>query len=259
MRLSAPETVNTNLTTPVTMPYKALRDHGLRLHGGQTSLWVAAPGVGKSMFLANGAIRGGDTCMYFSADTSRRDIRYRVLAMLTGYTISQCEEFEGSPSFDAAAILARADHVEWIFDGTLTDQLVTDRLKAYVEIHGQFPKWVVVDNLSNAVTNTEYESNELRQLTRDMQKLAKITGAHIAQLHHAGGAYENGDRPIPQGGILYNLAKIPEVVVSMHHKGTDQLGVNILKNRSGKPDPSAQSAFGLLRDYSKASVYGYDS
>jgi replicative DNA helicase len=258
MRLSRAGGV-TNLAPALPMPYPALSNRGFLLRRGQTSLTVAAPGVGKSVLWLNLALRMRVPTMIWSADTDQHDVTMRTLAALTGYTMREAEQYvdESTPGFNPRALLAEADHISWVFEPDINDVHVQERLKAFAEVRGLYPELVVIDNLSNTVQNQLDEYAELRQVTRVMQRIARATNAHVAMLHHALGEYENGDKPIPQGGALGKLAKIPEQMLTLFRAGDDQLGVAIVKNRSGKADPSGRSSALLPVDYSRASVFGF--
>lgn len=258
MRLSRAGGV-ANLPPALPQPYPALGNRGFYLRRGQTSLTVAAPGVGKSVLWLNFALRMQIPTVFWSADTDRHDVTMRTLAAITQYPMDQVENYiaANTAGFDPQLLLKKADNIAWVFDPDITGENIQERLRAFAEIRGVYPEMVVVDNLSNTVMNQSDEYGELRQVTRTMQKIARKTDAHVAMLHHALGEYENGDRPIPQGGAIGKLAKVPEQMLTLFHAGPDQLGVAVVKNRSGKPDPLARSPILFTVDYSRASVYGY--
>jgi hypothetical protein len=258
VRLSQAGT-RTALAPPLPQPYKALAARGLYFRPGQASLTVAAPGVGKSLFWLNYALRAGQPCLYLSGDTDRHDVTIRLLAATSGYENSQCEQFAGGgvAGFDPAALLRHADHIQWVFDASLPAEYIVERLAAYREMHGEYPALVVIDNLRNTIDGDD-EFREMRQATVAIQKLARLTGSHVATLAHATGEYENGDKPIPQGGVAGKLSKDPEAVITLYRYGQGQLGVIVAKNRSGRPDPAAQAPIVLNIDYSRSSLYGFE-
>lgn len=249
------------LTPALPMPYPALEASGLRLRRGQVSLTVAAPGVGKSMLWLNLAVRMGVPALYWSADTDQHDVLMRTLALLTQYTTEQVEEQYRVPGdarsyYDRA--LTGAEHVDWVFDSAIPAVRVAERLSAFGELHGQYPHLVVLDNLSNSVEHQSDQLAEQQEFMTEIQRLARFTKAHFAVLAHAKGEYESGLKPIPQSGVLNNLAKIPEVLITAHWKDASntQIGLNICKNRSGKPDPGAARPVYFPVDYSRAFVGG---
>lgn len=240
-------------------PYPVFEQNGLRLRRGQISLWIAAPGVGKSQLLNNICVRGKLPAMYWSADTDQSTVTMRVLATLSAFTIAEVEERMEDESWAGwlRELFREARHVEWVFDSVITQKHVEERLLAYTEIYGQYPHLLVVDNLSNTVQNSADEYAELREVVTGLQATARKTGTHIAMLGHAKGEYENATKPIPQGGALGNLAKLPDVVVTMFRPSDTQLGVSVVKNRAGKADPSGKTFVTMNVDYSRAAVLGF--
>lgn len=243
------------------MPYPVLENAGLRLRRGQTSLTVAAPGVGKSQFWANIAHRSKAPTLYWSADTDQSDITIRSFALHLGLTTKDVEEKLLDDAwrewvFDHLG--DSADHIEWVFDSPILGKQVGERAKAFAELHGQYPHLMVLDNLSNAVTNPADEYAEIRLIQTAAQHLARETNTHIAILHHAKGEYDAGNKPIPQSGGLQNPFKIPEVGITMYRPDGDlRLAVNLVKQRGGKSDPAAKHPISLSIDFSRATVLGY--
>jgi hypothetical protein len=201
----------------------------------------------------------GVPCAYFSGDTDRHDVTMRLLAALSGYDTRQVEQFlsDRTPGFDATTILRGADHIQWAFEPTITGEYVTERLRAFAEVHGEYPALTVIDNLSNTVQNKSDEYAELRQVVQVMQRIARATGSHVAMLHHATGEYEDGSRAIPQSGALGKLAKIPECMLTLHRAGEGRVGVAVVKNRSGPADPSGRTHATLNVSYPQSLVMGF--
>lgn len=225
------------------------------------SLTVAAPGVGKSMVWLNLAVRMDIPTLYWSADTDQHDVMMRSLALITKGQTTDIDEWYGSSEktkayYDDA--LRGVDHIDWIFDSAIPAERVAERLSAFAELHGEYPHLVVLDNISNAVQHQSDSFAEQNEFVVEVQKLARFTRSHFAILAHAKGEYENGSKPIPQGGVLNNLAKLPEVVLTLHRANSDgsELGLNVAKNRGGRADPSAVRPVILPVDYSTAYVGG---
>lgn len=240
------------------MPYPALEDAELRIRRGQTSLTIAAPGVGKSQLLANIAHRSGAPTMYWSADTDADDVRHRALALWTGFTVHEVERYERDPAWAEflAEKLEYGSHIDWKFDPLITLKLLAEYLLAFASTHGEFPHLAVVDNLSNVVTVQAQEMEQQKEFIAGVQRLARETNTHIAMLAHAKGEYESGTRPIPKSGSLGNLFKLPETGITLCKAG-DRLEVYVVKNRSGKDDPSAQHPITLNTDLARATILGF--
>lgn len=241
------------------MPFPALEKADLRLRRGQTSLWVAGSGVGKSQLLANIAQRGGFPVSYWSADTDQYVATIRTLALWMGRSTRDVEQMWLDPAWAGhiKTALAKGSHIEWIFTSPITPRLVRERMFAFAEKHGQYPHLFVVDNLSNTVEDLNNEFSEQKQVMTSMQQLARETGAHIAMLSHAKGEYEGGTKPIPRAGALNNLFKLPELGVTLYKADENTLAVAVVKNRDGRDDPRAERAVRLPIDFSQATVKGW--
>lgn len=246
---------------PLPNPFKQI-DKAVKFYRGQTSLTVAASGVGKSQLWANLSQRIGAPTQYWSGDSGRETITVRTLAMWSGYTCDQAELYRRDPSWEPQweQALSQSRHVDWAFDTPIKAKAVGERLWAFAEKHGEFPHLFVVDNLSNTVENIGDEFAEQKQVMTQMQQLARETGTHIAMLHHAKGEYESGTRAIPKTGSMNNLFKIPEVGLTIHRPGgvEGKLAVSVVKNRSGRDDPLAERPIILNVDLSRATVYGFE-
>jgi hypothetical protein len=72
-------------------------------------------------------------------------------------------------------------------------------------------------------------------------------------LHHAKGQYETGDKPVNLGALLYNIGKIPEMVLGLHRDPATGFTVTVPKNRGGK----SGMALPLGVDYNTARVGGF--
>lgn len=246
------------MTPALPMPYQALDASGLRLRRGQVSLTVAAPGVGKSMLWLNFAMRMNVPAIYWSADTDQHDVMMRALAVRTNYTTEQIDEYylssdEAKARYDTE--LAAVLNIDWVFDSAIPVALVAERLKAFAEVHGEYPQLVVLDNLSNAVEHQEQEMAEQKAFIVEVQRLARFTRAHFAILAHAEGKFDDRFTPIPQSGVYNKLAKLPEVVLTLNFLDAQQtqLAVNVVKQRGGKAMGIGQPVK-LGIDYSRAQV-----
>lgn len=242
------------------MPYPQIP---VKLRRGQTSLWVGAPGTGKSQVLQNIAHRMRVPTLLWSADTDQSDVTIRSLALHTGYTVEQVEEYlhdEAWRPFLFERMGTKADHIDWVFDSPITGRHLGERLKAYAQVHGEYPHFTVLDNLSNALTGAKEEHIEVRDILTAVQQLARETKSHIAVAHHATGEYDSGNKPIPQSGGLNKPFKIPEVGLTLYRPDEDnRLAVCVVKQRGGKSDPAARHPVSLSIDFARASVLGFDT
>lgn len=242
------------------VPYPQLANAGMRVRRGQTSLTVAAPGAGKSQLWCNFAQRMQVPTLYWSADTDQADVTARTIAMWLGQQVTDVEaKLEDLTWRDYlfSQLGERSDHISWCFDPAITDRGVEDRLEAFAEIQGRYPHLVVLDNLSNTVGDAGDEYSEIKSAMSGFQRLARTTNAHVAILHHAKGAYEDGDKPIPLGGASQNPFKTVELGLTLFRPDSSRLGLVIAKNRGGPSDPKGQRPVYLPVDFARAQVLGY--
>ena len=241
------------------MPYPALRDRGIVLRRGQISLWVAAPGVGKSVLMTNLCLRAKVPALYLSADSDQHTVVTRTIATLMDLPLFQVVANLDNPEarewYDEH-VMGHAAHVDFSFDSDVTLERVMMRLSAYAEINGDYPHLLVLDNLGDAVASADLKDKypELERIVSELKKAARHTKTHIAMVHHATGEYEDGNKMIPLGGVIGKMGKLPEQVFTLWNAGYNELGVFAAKNRNGEPRISAS----LPVRYDRARVDGFD-
>lgn len=221
---------------------------------------MGSPGAGKSQFWNNLVQRMGVPTLYWSADTDQADVTARTLALWLGLETTQVESYlqEDRWRTDMFDRLGdKAGHIEWVFDPDITGKGLGERLDAFAEVNGIYPFVTVLDNLSNAVdASDEYAGT--KGTMKAAQKLGRETRSHIAFLHHSTGEYEDGLKPISQGGAIQKAFKTVELGLTMHRPDREHLGLNVVKNRGGISDPGAKHTIYLPIDFSRATVHGYD-
>lgn len=246
----------TELASPLPVVNRALNAGGVVLRRGQFSLLASAPGVGKTLFATNLAIRTRVPTMYFSADSDEWTVKTRAISILTGHELTTVERNLGTDPAWAEHYedaLGNVDHVDWCFQTDIDPEFIVLRLEAYAELRGQYPQLVIVDNLGNTVVDQDNEGAELRSCCREMQRIARLLNLHVIALHHVIGVKEGGFQPINLGDILYKLSKIPESVFGLHRISETELGLTIPKQRGGKS--GHMLALGI--SYPTATIGGY--
>lgn len=242
------------LAPPLPVSNVVFGNAGLAFRRRQFSLVAAAPGVGKTLFATNLAVRTPVTALYFSADSDEWTVKQRACSILTGTALSTVERQLGDDVWEKFYTdqLRSSDHVDWCFQSDIELEFVVQRLFAHAELRGEFPELIVVDNLGNSVVDQDNEGSELRGACRELQRIARTTGAHVMALHHVKGPKENGDKPIALGDLLYNIGKIPEVVLGLHREGGNVM-LTVPKNRGGR----SGTTLPLPINYSTAIVEGF--
>jgi hypothetical protein len=224
--------------------FQSLEDRGTRLLRGQLALICAAPGIGKSALVLTYALRARVPTLYFSADSDAFTQLSRSVSIVTGWPLEKSSQMVRDEDLNGATPLLESLPVRFIYDASPDLDRIKLCMESYEEFMGDFPELVVVDNITNVRAGGANDDDPFAGLEVTMEFLhdmARKSGACVVGLHHVTGAYNNGDIPIPQGGIKQQLGRVPEMILTLHRVsqyGKDQLRVSTVKNRAGKEDRS---------------------
>lgn len=224
---------------------------------------AAGPGTGKSAFIQAWLQRGDDvgrknTVLYFSADSDSMTMYKRAAAIATGYTQDDIEDMieRGESAGLDAHVNEATKHMWWDYKSSPESEDVLREVAAYLEVYGEYPQVIVMDNLKNLFAGDGTEFEALEQNCEFLHELAKDTNAAVVVLHHVSGLdNENGVAPIPMSGVRGRVTKTPEVVLTLHRTAT-HLNVSPVKNRNGKAQASGQWFMQLAADLSRMSYSG---
>lgn len=245
---------------PLPNVYAPLTANGVHFRRGQLHLIAAAPGVGKSLFTLKLALRAGVPGYYFSADTDAFTTFVRGASEATGWLMADIEEqIKAGNTAYIETELAKVGNVRFSFDASPSLDDVEEELQAFAVTFGDWPALIVVDNLRNLWLPDEMGEDHDKACDY-LHALAKKTGAAVVALHHVKGPYNDGKTPIPLSGLIGQIGKVPEVVLTLHKSGGDfgpeLLNVSPVKNRSGRADPSAGWSLPFRYDPSRMVVEG---
>ena len=245
--------------TPIPTPFKAFAYNGIHFRRGGLSLVAAAPGGGKSALVQNIVQRGNDEghrlpTLYFSADSDATTMFTRSAAMATGYEMGEVERLmeEGGQEMLEERVRQASAHVQYSFQSTLDYDAIEDELQAYALVHGSWPQVIVADNLMNIDSGFEDEFRGLGEASFFLLNIARDTGAAVIALHHVGGEHEGGGAPIPLSGLRGKVSKLPALILTLHR--ADGMRVSVVKNRSGKSDPSGNYGVSLRADLARMTI-----
>ncbi|WP_353890553.1 hypothetical protein [Micromonospora sp. WMMA1363] len=164
----------------------------------------------------------------------------RAGAMLTGWSTSDIEHavMHGSTA-TVDALLERRSGLRMDFAGRIELDALEADLKAYALTYGEWPHFIVVDNISNMESDGEgYQA--LEASCDYLHELARETGAAIIALHHVTGEYDDGIKPVPLSGLRGKISKVPEMILTLfRNPESNRLFVCPVKNRTGKNAASA--------------------
>lgn len=250
---------------PIVTPFKAFRNNGIHFRRGELSMIASPPGLGKSILSQSIVQRGDDIGMvqptlYVSADSSPATVWERSAAMATGYRMSDVQRLveENNTQYLDAEVQKATRHIRYVFNNTLGLGDLEDELNAYATIYGAWPEIIVLDNISNIMAGDgENEFRDIGDALQGAREIAGQTGAAVIALHHVGGTYDNGDMAIPLGGIRGKASKPQALILTLFQAGPQVLGVSVVKNRSGKSDPSGKFFVQLGTDLERAAISDY--
>lgn len=212
-------------------------------------LVAAGPGIGKSAMTLTMVLESLVPSLMYSADSDAFTQLSRSIANLSDMKVSTAAEMilEGRITDDIKEDLRRIPLLI-DYDSSPTPFDIEEILLAYYELCNEFPKLVVVDNITNVVTESRDGSDPfsgLEALMDYLHDMARVTSACVLGLHHVKGEHASGMKPIPIDGVKGQIHRVPEVVLTMFKKPLEDgrwiLCVSPVKNRGGKADPTGET------------------
>lgn len=228
--------------------FKTLADKGYHFYRGSVYVTAAAPNVGKSPFALHHMLWMPDTpCLYICADTPRHITVVRTVQMQENVTqeVAEAKLEDGD-----VPNLADVSHIGAFYRSGITAKEVALMIGAFAEIRGEFPHYVVIDNLINIAYEGDSEVVAQRQIMAELDTIAKDANICIHILTHVSGTYKNGITPIPQDGVMNKISELQHGTLALTRGNQEnELLVSILKNRTGTADPSGLTRFGLHANF----------
>lgn len=244
-----------HLADELPMPWPSFRPLRVSLRRGQASLLASAPGGGKSTVALCYAIYANLPTLFISADTDLTTMAIRTASAVLGWQQEMVERYMSDPRVVEA--IESTAHIRWADENQPTVSDIYDEVKAYAEVFGEFPTLIVVDNLIDcqAERGGDKDWAGTRAVVDGLKRLARESQAHVLILAHATGRYEDGDEPIPLGGLEWKPGKNVELVLTMHHGDGQELRICPVKNRMGKASAKAGLYVPLYADMDRVSVH----
>lgn len=218
--------------------FQTLADKGAHFIRGHLVLVVASPGTGKSAFTLTEALRSGVPTFYFSADSDSHTQTARTLSILSGDTLQGSARALLNHEWGRVDAYLNNVPVRWSYDASPSLDTIDLELRAYIEAYGEYPQLVVVDNVTNVLTESEDGDDDpfqgLEGLMDYLHGVSRETGACVIGLHHTTGSYNDADKPVPLSGLKGQIGRVPEMVLTLFKPSDETIGVSVPKNRSGK-------------------------
>ncbi|WP_344917417.1 AAA family ATPase [Streptosporangium oxazolinicum] len=247
--------------TPIPTVWKSLAEATAHVRRSQVVMVAAAPGVGKSAFTLNLAIRSGCRGIYMSADSDEVTQAIRAAAILTGDRVAEIEaayKADRGQRYDKA--LAEFTRIWFDFDAAPSLTQIEEEVYAYAYMYGRWPELLVLDNLANVFDESGAEGFVgLEQTMSFLVDLARQTEAAVVVLHHVVGDAESGDQPLKLKDIRGKISKLQTLVLGLAYTDTftafgRALGVYVLKNRSGRASAAGDLMVELNADLDRMSI-----
>lgn len=215
---------------------------------------AATPASLKSMLTLYWTARMGLPTLFFSADTDAYESSKRAAAMVTGNTQAKVEnDFAQGDQQQYLDALAKLN-IRWVFETDPTYRDLELETAAFTEAFGAFPEVIVIDNLMNVVGENENEWQGMRETTKALKRLVRITDAAVFVLHHMGETEKDNTKPASRNRLQGKVSQLPEVILSIARDGSE-LRVCAVKNRFGPGDASGEKYVSLYASPERCRFY----
>jgi len=213
-----------------------LEQAGIRARRGTAMIVAAPPGHMKTALVLYWIARLNLGTLYFSADAEDFEMTERAGAMVSGDTQRQVQ---ANP--EKYADLLEQLNIRLVYEDAPTYRDLELEVAAYAEAHGKFPEVIVIDNLMNLVGENDDEWGSMRDSTKAIHRLTRITGAWMVVLHHMGEDKADQTKPQPRTKLQGKVSQLAKVVLSLAFDGDGELKVAPVKNRFGRGDASGST------------------
>lgn len=239
--------------TPIPTVFERLKALSAEFRYGQLHMIAAGPGTGKSAFVLKLALEAGIETLYFSMDSDAGTQYTRAASMVTGEQHSSVQDAVARGRVDKYDLaLNKARHIRFVFESNPSLDEVNEHVLAYGYAYGQWPRLIIVDNISDLFTDKE-ETQGLIEAAEWLKALAAKTGACIIALHHLTGEYDSGDTVAPLSALRGKISKKPVLILTLNRVSDNPLVLNvaIVKNRGGIANARGNHSCWLPMDLSR--------
>ena len=222
--------------TPLPDVWSDLASKQIKFRRGQVCMVAAAPNAGKSMFALIYAVKAKVPTLFFSADTDTTTVMMRAAAHTSGHNQVNVEQNLSSDSHYYDKHFDKLKHIKWVFDSSPSLDDIELEIKAYVELYGQAPELIIIDNLMNVAAETDNEWAGLRAIMMELHDMARKTEACVLVLHHVSEQSEYGSpsEPPARRAIHGKVSQLPALILTLgYNPVTAELKIAAVKNRFG--------------------------
>ena len=248
--------------TPLPDVWANLKAKEIKFRRGQVCMVAAAPNAGKSMFALIYAIRAQVPTLFFSADTDTTTVMMRAAAHISGHSQVTVEANLATNTHYYDQHFEKFGHIKWVFDSSPSIDDLELEIRAYVELYGQPPELIVIDNLMNVTAETDNEWAGLRAIMMELHDMARKTEACVLVLHHVSEQSEYGSptKPPHRRAIHGKVSQLPALILTLGYDPAEAtLRVAAVKNRFGPHTADASDWAALLVNYAACQIGDADA
>jgi len=262
----------TPIGDPLPTVFPKLADAGIVPRRGTAMMVAALPGSMKTYLVTKWVIEMGLPTLFFSADMDSQSMVERAATIVTGKPQSEVRQelrndgvwrydFENDePEYYSDALNEKVGHIRWVFESDPTYYDLEIETEAFAEVHGDFPQVIVVDTLMKVVGESESEWSAIRQVTKVLDRLARVTGAAIIVLHHMNEENKKQEGhttyPAPRAQLAGKVSQTARLILSMAmDKRTGELRIAKVKDSWGTDYPEADQYESIWIDPEKGKFY----
>lgn len=240
--------------TPLRTVFHKWDQAEIRLRRGQVTMIAGMPNAGKTMLANHIAINVGEPTLYVSADSDEPTQVIRTAASVSGVTVKEVEEtFNLGAGRIFKPDLDRAAHVSFSFDPAPTLEDIALDVEAFIEMTGDAPHLLIVDNLMNIETDGE-DWGGTRQIPKAMHHFARHYESAVLLLHHCS-EWGRSDQCPSRAAIQGKISQLPELIVTIALTPDGHMLTCAVKNRCGPSWPRGDHPVSLYARPERMGLY----
>lgn len=253
-----------NIGAPLPSPYEIFEDRKVKVsfRRGGVSMLAGTPGSFKTALALNMVTTWADkgiSTQYFSVDSDESTVVQRLSGIITGYNMDEVERklTRDRTYFDKELYDRLGDMVTFEYQNMDWESMVY-HVKSYEQKYGGYPDLIVIDNLIDLASSV-YAFDEMQEIIKNADGLAKRTKAHVQILHHAKlqsedkksdqPDWEKYGQPPADHEIQGKMTQFPTLVLTLGAYGMD-INMAVVKNRFGPQHRNADVAHPFRVNYS---------
>lgn len=218
------------------------------------------PGAGKSVFALVASLRlaaKGTPVLYISADSNEATMAARAAACVTGHPVDTvaktievglwAEEYGGR----LAQLPIRFEYDDT--DPSIND--IANGLTAFLEVWGEAPHLIVLDNLMNMSSDDSNEWQGMRNAVKQLHYIARKSKACVLVLHHTSEQDSSYvESAPPRSAIQGKVSQLPALILTVANR-EGELFVGVVKNRHGPADVAAKQPVRMIADFATCRIH----